>query len=616
MTGSSPRRLSRPATGARRRVLGLALIAAAWAVPAAALDVTLSVSRSEVSVGEQFTVEADVSHGGMGKLPPPDLPPVDGLRQVSSYTSQNFSYVNGRATSSLAVQYVMVADHEGEFEIGPAQADHNGESARSGTVKVTVKPAGSSAAAPRFGDDAQSSDGDDLIVLATVDNDTPYVNEQITFTFTFLHRVRILEGGRYTAPSFQGFWTEELDRSEPRQVVLDGRRYTAERIRTALFPTGAGDFTIGEAFVSTVVEDTGRSRRNRNPFDVFGSDRFGLFRSGREVALKTDPIQVHVRPLPEEGKPGDFTGAVGDFELTAAADRTSLNAGDPVTLTVKLSGTGNVKVVPDPDLSGLDGFKVYESRSSDSNSPQGDRILGEKTWEFVLVPTSGGPVEIPSVALSVFRPEEGRYVRLSTDPIPLKVTATALDKALASGGDIQLAKERVRLQQRDIRWVKHVDRPLRRAQGSPFGSGGFLLAHVMPTLAFVGAGMYRRQRDRLRSDVRYARNRAAARIAQKRLKSASELEAKGALEEFFSALSAALRGYVADKLGLAAASLEEDAVRSGLTGRGLDDGEIEHFLSMLGACDTARFSPLGTDAAGAADLLQQARGWITRAERR
>lgn len=588
-------------------VLLTALLAAGTAN---ALDISLGLDRSETTVGQQFSVEVTLRHNGMGRLPDATLPPVEGLRQVNRYTSQNFQFVNGRATSSVKISYVYVADAEGEFTIGPARVEKDGEIYESEPVVMKVVPAGSSASVRRLGEeDAAAAEGDDLIVLGQVDDANPYVNEQITYTFTFLHRARVLEGGRYTAPSFQGFWTEELDKTEPRQVVIDGRRYTAERIRTALFPTGPGEYVIGEAFVNTMVED--RRRRRRDPFDVFGSDRFGLFRSGREVVLRTDPIRVNVRTLPTLGKPDDFTGAVGQFELTAEVDRSELDAGEPVTLTVTLSGTGNVKVVPDPDLGELDGFKVYESQSSEKNGRNEDRIIGEKIWEFVLVPTSGGDIEIPALSMSVFDPEAERYVRLATKAIPLEVEATDLAEALALGGDIQLAKERVRLRQRDIRWVKPADGPLRRSGSSPFTRPIFLLAHAVPVLAFAGSSVYRKHKNRLRSDVEWARSRGAARAAKERLKSASTALAASDLEAFFGALSSGLRGYVADKLSLAAASLEEDAVRVGLSQHRVSEEDSAEFFSLLASCDGARFSPLGSDATAAAALLERARKWIT-----
>ncbi len=610
MTGKRRTRRVAPAAG----VIAALLLAAATA-SAAELEVTLQSSRDQVSVGEQFTVTAEVRQGGMGSLPEPEMPDVDGLRRVSTYTQQNFSYVNGRATSSLQVNYVYVADREGAFTLGPARVEKRGETAESDAVTVNVSPPGSSASVPKLGEDATASaEGDDLIVLAEVDNPNPYVNEQVTFTFTFLHRARLLEGGRYTAPSFQGFWTEEMEKTQPRQVVLDGKRYTAERIRTALFPTGPGTYTIEPAFVNTVVEDRRRSRR-RDPFDILGGDRFGLFRSGREVVLQSDPIEVQVRPLPAAGKPEGFSGLVGSFDLSASADPKELDAGDPVTLTVVLEGAGNLKGVPDPDLSALDGFRIYESSSTENTMSREERIVGRKVWEFVLVPTSGGDVEIPPVTLGVFDPEREAYTRLSTEPVPLKVSATALDEALAQGGDLQLAKERVRLRQRDIRWVKPASGKLRPESGSPFTSPGFLLAHAVPVLAFAGSALYRRHRRRLQSDVAYARRRGAAGASRKRIREAERALEAGRLEDVFGELSVALRGYVADRLGLAAANLPEDHVRAGLAEQGTSPESVEELFRMLEACDTARFSPLGSDPAAARRLLEDGQGWIRQQEK-
>jgi hypothetical protein len=597
------------------RALALAAGLLAAASPVLAYDVVLSLSRNQVAVGEQFTLTVEVRHDGVGNVPQPDLPDVQNIRFVNSYSSRNFSYVNGKMTASLAVQHVLVADEPGEYTLGPAVAGKGGDAAKSNTVTLQVVPAGSSTNVPkRFGDDeaAQSSVGRDLIVLAKVDDEEPWVGEQITYTFTFLRRVRILEGTRYTAPSSVGFWAEELDTTEPREVMLEGQRYIAERVRTALFPTGAGEFTIGEALLQTAVEDR-TARRRQDPFDIFNSDPFGFFRSGREVRLKTDPITVHVRPLPEAGKPAGFSGAVGQFHLEATADRQALKAGEPVTLRVTLAGEGNLKTVPAPDLVSFDDFKIYESESAESTFVRGDKIVGTKTWEYVLVPTSGGEVQIPAVRVSTFDPTTEQYAMLATDAIPLQVEATDLDQALAMGGDMQIAKERVRLRQRDIRWVKPLPGRLRTEGAAPWARPWLLAAHVVPLVAVAGSVALRRHRDRLRSDVRYARRRRAARAATKRLASSQQALARGDLAAFYAELSAALRGYVADRLHLAAANLDEATVRGRLDA---PDEVADELFELLGTCDSARFSPLGSDAGHAAAIAGRARDWLAGAEKR
>lgn len=606
-------------TGSRLAVpAALLLLVVAAGRPAAAMEVSLQASRTEVGVGEQFTVSVQVTHGGVGRLPQPELPPVEGIRQVSSYSSQNFSYVNGQATSSLLLQYVMIADAEGTYTLGPATAGAGDGAARSEPLTITVKPAGSSTTVPRFGGsgaEEAASAGNDLIVLGQVDNETPWVNEQITWTFTFLRRVRLAQGSQYTPPATTGFWTEELDSTEPREVVLDGRRYVAERVRIALFPTGPGEHTIGEAYLRTSVPDPRRSRRD--PFDLFGgSDPFGVFGGGREVMLKTDPVTVRVRALPADGQPADFCGAVGRFTLTAKVDRTTVKAGEPVTLTLTFAGEGNVKGVTAPDLEHLDGFKVYESKADESSRAVGDRIRGEKVWEYVLVPTTGGVNGIPSLHLSVFDPAAGEYRTLATEAIPLDVEATAMDEALARGGDPSLAKERVRLRERDIRYVKPVPGRLSRGEPAPWRDPVLLAAHVLPLLAFAGSVLARRQRDRLRSDRRYARRRGAAKAAGKRFDAARAALARSELEGAIAAVSAALRGYVADRLHLAAANLDEEPVRRGLEAAGVPAADVDDLFGMLAACDGARFSPLGSDAVAAGELVDRARRWVAEVERR
>jgi hypothetical protein len=603
-----------------RAVLTFAAVALVGADAAFALDVGLSVSQKEIAVGEPFAVTVEVRVEGMGNIPSPTLPEVEGLRQVGRYDSRNFSYVNGLMTGSLVVEYRMVADEPGTYTLGPATAEKGKERARSGTVSVKVLPAGSAAKVPGSSplpqeDDGTGAEGTDLLVLGSVDDENPYVNEQITYTFTFLRRVRILEGARYTPPTTVGFWVEELDSTEPREVVVDGVRYVAERIRTALFPTGPGEYSIGPSTVVVTVEDRSR-RRRRDPFDFFGNDPFGFLRSGREVRLQSDPVVVNVRPLPAAGKPADFSGAVGRFELAATVDRQEVRAGDPVTLTVKLAGEGNVRVVPTPDLSSLEGFKIYDSEASEASHAVGGRIRGEKSWEYVLVPTAGGDVEIPPITLAVFDPEKNAYVTLATAAIPLHVETTDLEDALARGGDLGLAKERVRLRQRDIRYIKPLPASFRQAGSLPITRPTYIALHVVPALAVLAATWTRRRRERLRSDPRYARSVRARKAAERRLRVAANALEREDPALVYSELSSALRGYVADRLHLAAANLDEGTVRGGLERLEVPAEEADDLFDLLEACDSARFSPAAANPEAAANLHARAKAWILKVEKR
>jgi tetratricopeptide (TPR) repeat protein len=606
----------------RTSIFGAVLVLALAPLRVLALEVGIAASRQDVAAGEQFTVSVEVRSSGVGSVPAPTLPEIANIQRIGQYESRNFSYVNGRMTGSLVVQYLMVANQPGTYTLGPATAEKGDERATSEAITLTVRAAGSSAPGPP---PAGSSGGaiepkgvgpetsDDLLVLAEVDDETPFVNQQVTYTFTFLRRVQVFEGSQYTPPEASGFWVEELDTTDPTEVSIGGRRWVAERVRMALFPTGPGTFTIGPAKLRTTVAE--RSARRRDSFDIFGGDPFGFFRSGREVRLQTDPITIRVRPLPEEGKPEDFSGAVGEFQLRASVDKTDLSAGDPVTLSLQLAGRGNVKVVDAPNLENLDGFKTYESNAQESSRPQDGKIHGEKKWEIVLVATRGGLAEIPSIRMSTFNPEKQAYESLATDPIPITVQATPFDEALARGDDLSVAKERVRLRERDIRWVKPAPASLRRADGPLAARPLFLLAHAVPAALFAGAVWSRRRRDRLATDVRWARSTKARRVAEKHLQDAEKSLRARDFSTFHGETSKALRGFVADRLGVSPASLDPPFVRAALEERGAPAELVDRWLAMVDACDTARFSPAGTEAARAEELSRLARKWIADASR-
>ncbi|MAF26889.1 MAG: hypothetical protein CME07_03370 [Gemmatimonadetes bacterium] len=582
------------------------LLITAMATGAAALEVVLSADRERVVVGQQFTVVVEVRGEGVKKLPGPELPASPGVEIASRYESRNFSYINGSMTASLTTRFLMVPTKAGRIVLGPATAARGDEVFRSNTITVeAVRPGSSASASPKLGDERPpSSSGRDLIVTARAEPETPFVNQQGTYTLTFLRRVRLLGTPHYAQPGFEGFWAEELDSSQATEVLLEGQRYIAERVRVALFPTGDGEYGIAPATLNATLEDRYRSRR----------DLFGFMRGGRSVQLATDSITVHVQPLPAAGKPEEFSGAVGQFQLAATLDRDTVAAGEPVTLSVRLAGEGNVKVIPAPALPEMPGFKVYESSSTERSHAEDGVIRGEKVWEFILVPSVGGVSEFPPVTLDTFEPASGRYVRLETAVLPLTVEAPG--GVPTEGGVVHSGKERVLLRDRDIRYLKPHPGSFGGQAGLPLPLAGMLLAYGLPALAVAGSAGLRRHRDKIRTDVRYARNRRARRVASRRFRAADGTLSENRLEDFYGEVSAALRGYAADRLHLAATSLDEATVRQAWGGDDEAARASSDLFEMLMLCDSARYSGRGSDPGAAREMLTRAKAWVERMEKR
>ena len=197
----------------------------------------------------------------------------------------------------------------------------------------------------------------------------------------------------------------------------------------------------------------------------------------------------------------------------------------------------------------------------------------------------------------------------------MTVKATALDDALSRGDGVDVAKERVRLRERDIRFVKSSPGTFRRAAGPIATRPSFILQHALPVLLFAGTVLVSRRRERLAKDKRWARSQKAKSAAEKRLRVAEKSLSDGDLSACYREVSRALRGFVADKLDLSAANLEEETTRKELERRGATPDQLQGFSSMLESCDGARFSPLGSDPSKASELTVRARKWIAEVAR-
>ncbi len=353
------------------------------AIAFADVAIETSVSRSQLPVGEQLVLDIIISNAD-GRIEQPSISSIDGFMSYSQGHSQELSIINGRSSSRNIYTYVLVANSAGEKTIGPFRVVIGGKEYTIAPVKVEVTQTGTPQGAytrtqtpvttPPTRAMAGANVGDqDIFVKAWVDRDEVYVNEPAILTYTLFTRLSATFKGFEKEPVTTGFWLEDFP---PEKTVrrteqfLNGQRYVVADVRkVALFPTQAGVFTVDPGTIAASIEI-----RNDDSFQAFFSGNvFGSRRQGfppmvtTQVVpkvLPTDAVRITAKALPVTGKPADFTGAVGRYEIESSLDKDHVEAGDPVTLRVRIQGQGNINTVQTPKLPKMDDFKVYDSSPS------------------------------------------------------------------------------------------------------------------------------------------------------------------------------------------------------------------------------------------------------------
>lgn len=556
------------------------------------------LSQTEVLLNRQFVLNVEISGTQQLDEDPPVLPDLSAFAvYLGSGTSTSMQIVNGRTSLSLTFQHRFQATAEGTFEIGPVTVRAGGRDLRTEplTIRITDGPAPTSRSGLPGADGTVAPE--DLFITATASKPRVYVNEPVIVEYRIFTRVDV-EGYNITQqPGTTGFWVEELEDPQARveQVVRDGLQYTSAVVRrVALFPTGAGTKTLAPLTLETQVRVQRRSR------SLFGDPFGGLFGSRVSVVVGSNPVEIEVLPLPEAGRPDAFTGLVGRLEVSASIDRTDAETNDALTYRLEVSGTGNIRTLPEPELGFPSDVEVYPPDVSERVDPTEDGVRGSKIFEYVIVPRAPGQVTIPAVKLAYFDIDAGTYAAAASDPITLTVAG---DPVAGPAGRFRTG---VDLQRQDIRFIRIAIPGFRPVGGSLVRSAGFWAIVLVPMCAVAGAVAARRHQDRLTGDVAYARRRRAARLAKQRLARAESLRSPDRHRAFHAEVGRALQGFLGDKLNLAEAGLIRDEIRARLTSRGVTPGVIDAYLGCLEDCDRQRFAPTEPDALAMQDMLTRA----------
>lgn len=553
----------------------------------------VTVDKSTVAVDEQFRVTYSIE-GFRGKsFTSPAF--LDFYVLSGPSQSHNIQMINGNFTQSTTYTFVLQAKSEGKFTISPAQVEIEGKAIESKSIIIEVVKSsqqGQASSTQQQGKSKEESSKNDIFLKTSVDKTNVFQGEQITVFFKVYTRIDIVNYTISKNPAFPGFWSQDIELPQQitlSQEIINGVPYQVGTIKqVALFPQKSGKLEI-ESMQADFVANI-KQKRKSSSFDDFFKDSFFNFGIPKTVNVKltTNTVKINVKPLPEKNKPATFKGTVGKYNLQVSIDKNEIKTNESVTLKIKISGTGNIKLLEPPDLIIPSTIEFYEPKVID-NVSKSALISGSRTFEYLLIPRNEGQHTISGLEFSYFAPDENEYKNILNPDLILNV----LKGDIVSGANPSVGynKEELKLLGEDIRFIKSENVNFIKTVTPLFGTPSFFTLMLSPVFLFLLFLVYRYRYERYSSDAILLKQKKANKVAKKKLTLAMKYLKENNKEHFYNEISKVLWGYAGDKLSITAATLSLEVVREKLTECNVSANSVNNFISTVEYCELARFAP-------------------------
>ncbi len=581
------------------------------AIPCFAQEIKLTAWVDKQIITTEETVLFIVTVSGAQDTNQPQLPQLEGLALAFGPSiSDETQIVNNNVSISRTFTYVLTPKAPGKYTIGPIRLDYKNKTYTTEPVQIEVV---SSTGSSKKGTETDLEKS--IFIEISTDKKEAYIYEQIVLTFKlYCQRGFPVDNLQYIPPATKNFLLEKLGAQREYEEVRDGVVYHVVELNTALFPVAAGELPVPPATIKCNV--LLRSKQRSQSYDPFFDDFFGTTRHKFPVERQTEPITLTIKPLPEEGKPSDFNGAIGSYNMEVSSRSTNVNVGDPITLTIKISGEGYVHAIGEPSMSNTEGFKVYpaESRADITERKTPDLIRGWKEFSKVIEPLKAGIKETPTINFSFFDPVTAQYKTITSSPIPITVEAAEermpIQLTLA---DDDKPKEQARVLKKDILPLMTNLSALTN-QGDLLYKNPILLGFLtLPLISIIASVIIQQRTEKFKTDSSYARKKRAFVRAKMQLMAADHLTTQ---PEFYSIISKALCEYIADKLNAPVASITSHNLPVKLEQYDLSPEIIGELTHCLDTCEHGRFSNEKRPEQELQEVLKSAEKLIKQMERK
>lgn len=588
-------------------------------------DVTFkTICKKQVSVGEQFQVSYELNGDGKD-FRTPNFTNFEVIGGPFSSTSSSVQIINGSVTKTNTQTYSfhLRAIKEGRFTMPQASitVDRKRITSEPCEINVVASSNGSSSlsGSGKISNNSQTNDNAKEIFMEAVPSKKKvYIGEQLMLTYRLFYTIPISQLSVSKSPSYSGFWTKDVTSNngtlQQSSIMRDGKQYNVSTLQEmVLFPQKSGTLTIDPLDITCLAQI--RQQRNRSqtydPFEDFFGDVFGTSYTNVKKEIKSQPINIEVMPLPTANKPQSFKGAVGQFTFTSKIDKKELNVNEAFTLTLTVSGKGNIELLELPKPSFPPDFEVYDPKITLSVKDNALGISGSKKAEYIVIPRVSGDFTLDKIEFSYFNTSLERYETLKSETEQIKVNKIEGN----SGNNVVYTPG-----QADIKYlgsdILHINtsNKLNITGVTFYMSTTYIIILCIMFVTFVTTLVIFKRRVQLNKNQVLKRNKQATKTAKKRLNNAYNFLKTNNQNSFYEELSQALWGYISDKLNIVRSQLSMETVKEMMLNKNVSEDIVNEFIELLNNCEFARFAP-GDPNKKMEDLYQKGIEIITKSEK-
>jgi hypothetical protein len=540
------------------------------------IEFTMNLSKEELGINERLRVDFTMNKDGDNFKPPQ----FDGFNVIMGPSqSISSSWVNGKRSYSKTYTYILKPTARGNFTINQATIEIDGQTYKTTPQKVEVTAAVDKPNSEKTVDDVAD---ESLHLVAEVSKGNPYLNEAVTVIYKLYvsPNISVTNYRPLDNPTYNNFWSQDIPvtKHTAQNGMYQGKPYRYVVLkRVVLYPQKSGQLDI-EPLSLEIFVDVPTNRR-----DFFG----GRIYTSTSKTVSAGKRTINVKPLPEAGKPADFSGAVGDFDFSVTTSKTQLNASESLQAKVEVSGKGNLKLfqLPEPELPSA--LEVYDPEYEESINTYSSGMEGKVSNNYTIVPSFRGKYPIPSISFSYFNPNTGSYETINSEEINIEViegptsNTTNATPAANKQAVVPIGEQFHFININPNLSAIGVDRF--------FGSNLFFILLLAPLLLIPIAIFTFKKREAIASDVVGNKIKKANKLARKYLSTAKK--ELGNKEAFYVALEKGLHNYLKAKLHIETSEFSKDKITSILSEKNVEKEDIEGFIGLLTSCEMARYSP-------------------------